>query len=174
MAGISSKLKVAMERCYNEHVMDTAAQEKKKTSPEKQGLKPSPAPKQSGSKTLEHREKIKLHIKKPVQGPGWTYVPPKDFGPNVRRPYQLSRHQDDAGASQAGCSSFTNKLLSSEENMTDFLNYEDDEQEDPEIAQAVAHILKSTDDADVEMEEENPAPGFEPEVGCSGYDVNLV
>ena len=174
MAGISSKLKVAMERCYNEHVMDTAAQEKKKASPEKPGLKPSPAPKQSGSKTLGHREKIKLHIKKPVQGPGWTYVPPKDFGPNVRRPYQLSRHQDDAGASQAGCSSFTNKLLSSEENMTDFLNYEDDEQEDLEIAQAVAHILKSMDDADVEMEEENPAPGFEPEVGCSGYDVNLV
>ena len=58
--------------------------------------------------------------------------------------------------------------------MTDFLDYEDDVQEDPDIAQAVKHISKPTDDVDIEMEEENSAPGFKPEFGHSCYDVNLV
>ena len=35
VAGISSDLEVAMEKCYNEHIMDTAAQEKKKALQEK-------------------------------------------------------------------------------------------------------------------------------------------
>ena len=47
-------------------------------------------------------------------------------------------------------------------------------QEDPEIAQAVTHIPKPTDDVDIEMEEANPPPGFEPKFGCFGYNVNLV
>ena len=29
-------------------------------------------------------------------------------------------------------------------------------------------------EADVEMEEENRTPGFEPKFSCSGYDINLV
>ena len=173
VAGISSDLEVAMERCYTKHVMDTASQEKKAPQ-EKLGVKPSPAPKPSGPKTLGCGEMIKLHLKKAVRGPGWTHVPPKDPGPNVRKPYQPPQHQDDAGASQAGRSPLTNELLAPQENVTDFLDYEDDVQEDPEIAQAVTHIPKPMDDADIEMEEENPAPGFEPEFGRSGYDVNLV
>ena len=47
-------------------------------------------------------------------------------------------------------------------------------QEDPEIAQAVAHIPSRPDATDMEMEDVNAPPGFEPKFGCSGYDVNLV
>ena len=45
---------------------------------------------------------------------------------------------------------------------------------DPEIAQAVAHIPQADAFADVEMQESQPPPGFEPEVSRSRYDVNLV
>ena len=59
------------------------------------------------------------------------------------------------------------------------LDYEDVEENDPgvpdpEIAEAVAHIPPADAFADVEMQESQPPPGFEPEVIRSGYDVNLV
>ena len=59
------------------------------------------------------------------------------------------------------------------------LDYEDVEENNPgipdlEIAQAVAHIPLADAFADVEMQESQPPPGFEPEVSRSGYDVNLV
>ena len=44
---------------------------------------------------------------------------------------------------------------------------------DPEMIQAVAHIPQADAFADVEMQESQPPPGFEPEVSRSGYDVNL-
>ena len=58
--------------------------------------------------------------------------------------------------------------------MTTVLDYQYDVQEDPEIAQAVAHIPPCSDAMDVEMEDENAPLGFEPEFGHSGYDINLV
>ena len=59
------------------------------------------------------------------------------------------------------------------------LDYEDVEENDPgvtdlEIAEAVAHIPPADAFADVEMQESQSPPGFEPEVIRSGYDVNLV
>ena len=87
VAGISSDLKVAMEKCYNEHIMDTAAQEKKKALQEKPGAKPSPSSKSSGLKNMECRETIKIHLKKLVPGQDWTQVPPKDKGPDVWKHY---------------------------------------------------------------------------------------
>ena len=45
---------------------------------------------------------------------------------------------------------------------------------DPEIAQAVTHIPKADVCDDVEMQDVQPPPGFEPEVIKAGYDVNLV
>ena len=59
------------------------------------------------------------------------------------------------------------------------LDYEDVEENDPgipdpEITQAVAHIPLADAFPDVEMQESQPPPGFEPEVSRSGYDVNLV
>ena len=38
----------------------------------------------------------------------------------------------------------------------------------------MAHIPQADAFADVEMQESQPPPGFEPEVSRSGYDVNLV
>ena len=59
------------------------------------------------------------------------------------------------------------------------LDYEDMEENDPgipdpEIAQAVAHMPQTDAFADVEMQETQPPPGFEPVVSRSRYDVNLV
>ena len=72
------------------------------------------------------------------------------------------------GTGQAGRSLLTEELLALGESVTTVL----DQFEDPEIAQAISNILPSTDTADVEMEE--VASGFQPEVGRMGYDVNLV
>ena len=52
VVGISSDLEVAMEKCYNEHIMDMAAQAKKKVLQEKPGVKPSPSSKPSGLKNM--------------------------------------------------------------------------------------------------------------------------
>ena len=72
------------------------------------------------------------------------------------------------GTGQAGRSPLTEELLAPGESVTMVL----DQFEDPEIAQAVSNILPHMDTADVEMEE--VASGFQPEVGRMGYDVNLV
>ena len=78
------------------------------------------------------------------------------------------------GTGQAGHSPLTDELLALGEKVTDVLDYEHDLQEEPEIIQAVANIPKPKEDANIEMEEANPPPGFEPKFGHSGYDVNLV
>ena len=184
VAGILSDLEVVMERCYNKHMMDTATQEKKKALQEKLGTKPSPSSKPSGLKNMGHGETIKIHLKKMALGQDWTHVPPKDKGPDVGKCYELPRCQDGMGASQAGGSQtgvsqasrspLTDELLALGEYVTTVLDYQYDVQEDLEIAQAVAHIPPCSDAADVEMEDVNAPPGFEPEFSCSGYDVNLV
>ena len=45
VVGISSDLEVAMEMCYNQHIMDMATQQKKKEHQEKLGPKPAPSSK---------------------------------------------------------------------------------------------------------------------------------
>ena len=45
VAGISSDLEVAMEMCYKQHIMDMAAQQKKKEQQEKPGQKATPSSK---------------------------------------------------------------------------------------------------------------------------------
>ena len=109
---------------------------------------------------------------------------PKDEGPDVGKHYEPPRRQDGMGASQAGgsqmgasqasCSPLTDELLALGEDVTTVLDYQYDMQEDPEIAQAVAHIPPHSDATDVEIVDETAPPGFEPEFGRSGYDVNLV
>ena len=71
------------------------------------------------------------------------------------------------------------ELLAPDEELTEVLDYEDVEENnlgvpDLEIVEAVAHIPPADTFADVEMQESQPPPGFEPEVIRSGYDVNLV
>ena len=62
VAGISSDLEVTMERCYNQHIMDTATQQKKKELQEKPGPKPTPSSKPTGVKNMGRGETIKLHL----------------------------------------------------------------------------------------------------------------
>ena len=86
VVGITSELEVAMERCYNEHILDMAAQQKKKELKEKLGPKPAPSSKSSkptGTKNLGHGETLKIHLKKKAPGQDWAPVPPKDDGPDV-------------------------------------------------------------------------------------------
>ena len=153
VVGISSDLEVAMEKCYNEHIMDTAAQEKKKVLQKKPGAKPSPSSKSSRLKNMGRGETIKIYLKKLAPGQDWTHVPPKDKGPDVGKRYDPPQCQDDMGAgqaggsqmeaSQAGCSPLTDELLAPGEDVTTVLNYQDDVQEDPEIEQAIAQKLRT-------------------------------
>ena len=80
VAGTSSPLEVAMERCYGEFILNAAAQAKKKASQQKPGPKPSPAPKPSGSGTGRNH---KDPPQEDCPGQDWTHVPPKDQGPDV-------------------------------------------------------------------------------------------
>ena len=172
VVGITSDLEVAMEQCYNEHIMDTAAQQKKKELKEKLGPKPAPSSKSSKPtriKNLGCGETIKIHLKKKAPGQDWTLVLPKDDSPDVGKHYETPRHQESTGTGQAGRSPLTEELLAPGESVTTILDLQ---YEDLEIVQAVSNIPPHADSADVKMEEE--ATGFEPEVGRMGYDVNLI
>ena len=102
VVGISSDLEVAMEMCYNQHIMDTAAQQKKKKQQEKPGQKATPSSKPTGIKNMGHGETIKLHLRKKAPGQDWTHVMPKDDGPDVGKCYETPRCQEGMGTSQAG------------------------------------------------------------------------
>ena len=88
VAGISSDLEVAMVMCYNQHIVDTAMQQKKKEQQEKPGQKATPSSKPTGIKNLGCEETIKLHLRKKALGQDWTHVMPKDDGPDIRKCYK--------------------------------------------------------------------------------------
>ena len=88
VVGISSDLEVAMERCYNQYIMDTATQQKKKELQEKPGPKPTLSSKPTGVNNIGHGETIKLHLRKKAPGQDWTHIPPKDDGSDVGKHYQ--------------------------------------------------------------------------------------
>ena len=123
---------------------------------------------------------LKLHLKR-ARGEGWS-VETRDSDLSIGHLSQASQETKLQGSEQAvrpGCSPLTSELLALDEELTEMLDYEDVEENnpgipDPEIAQAVAHIPQADAFADVEMQESQPPPGFEPEVSRSGYDVNLV
>ena len=101
------------------------------------------------------------------------------MGHPSQTPQETSKPQGSEQTVQPGRSPLTSELLAPDEELTEVLDYEDVEENDPgvpdpEIAQAVAHIPQADPFADVEMQESHPPPGFEPEVSRSGYDVNLV
>ena len=171
VTGITSDLEVAMERCYNEHILNMATQQKKKDLHEKPGSKPGLAPKSSKTtwtRNLGRGEMLKIHLKKKAPGQDLTPVPPKDDGPDIGKHYEPPQRQENTKTGQAGQSPLTEELLALGESVTMVL----DQFEDLEIAQAVSNILPHMDTADVEMEE--VASGYQPEVGHMGYDVNLV
>ena len=173
VVGVSSKLEIAMEECYNKEVKK-AAVEKNKAPKEKPGATPSPAPKSPGLKTMGCGESIKLHLRKTAMGEGWSHITPKDKGLDVGQRYEPPQCQDDTGASQASHSPLTDELLTLGEDVMTVLDYQDDTQEDPEITPAITNIPPHSDEADVEMQDVNAPPDFEPEFSHTGYDVNLV
>ena len=107
----------------------------------------------------------------------------RDSDPSVgcqsRTPQETSKLPESEQTVRSGRSPLTSELLAPDEELTEMLDYEDVEENDLgvpdlEITQAVAHIPQADAFADVEMQESQPPPGFEPEVSRSGYDVNLV
>ena len=101
VAGISSDLEVAMEMCYNQHIMDMATQQKKKEQQEKPGQKATPSSKPTRIKSMGCGETIKLHLWKKAPGQDWTHITPKDNGPDVGKRYERPRCQEGKGTSQA-------------------------------------------------------------------------
>ena len=107
----------------------------------------------------------------------------RDLGLSVEHlsqtPQKTSKPQESEQTVQPGHSPLTSELLAPGEELTEVLDYEDVEENDPdvpdpEIAKAVAHIPQADAFANVEMQESHPPLGFEPKVSRSGYDVNLV
>ena len=101
------------------------------------------------------------------------------MGRQSQAPQETSKPPESGQTVRPGHSPLTSELLAPDEELTEVLDYEDVEENDPgvpdlEIAQAVAHIPQADAFADVEMQESQPPLGFEPEVSRSGYDVNLV
>ena len=124
-------------------------------------------------------QSLKLHLKKATPGEGWTHAEPKDLGPDVSKKYVLppkedpspeephQRKSDEDAAflceeqqvrEGAGRSPLTNELPTPGESITTVLDYDTD----PEVIAAVANIPRVDD---VEMQDVNPPPGFDPEVG---------
>ena len=100
------------------------------------------------------------------------------MGCQSRTPQETSKPPESEQTAQPGSSPLTSELLAPDKELTEVLDYEDVEENDPgvtdpEIVQAVAHIPQADAFADVEMQESQPLPGFEP-VSRSRYDVNLV
>ena len=82
--------------------------------------------------------------------------------------------QESEQTVRPGRSPLTSELLAPDKELTEVLDYEDVEENDPGVPDPVAHIPQADTFTDVEMQESQPSPGFEPEVSRSGYDVNLV
>ena len=124
-----------------------------------------------------------------MPGEGWSTVQPKDAGPDVGKRYELPQSEEPEPQDEprrrksdedtaflceepqqqegAGRSPLTDELLALGENITELLNYE----EDLEVMAAIANLPRVDD---VEMRDINAPPGFDPEVGHSRYDHNLV
>ena len=101
------------------------------------------------------------------------------MGCQSQTPQETSKPPESEQTVWPARSPLTSELLAPDEELTEMLDYEDVEENDPgipdpEIAQAVAHIPQADAFTDVEMQESQPPPGFELEVSRSGYDVNLV
>ena len=177
--GQSSELEVILERRYSEQILCSKGRGKlvveKPTAPSQK------SDTSTGLTKVGRGDTLKLHLRRTAQGEGWS-VETKDSGPRVGHPSPATpetKPQEGGWVDRPDHSPLTSELLAPNEQLTDVLDYKDvDEYEpsmpDPEITQAVAHIPQPDTFADVEMQESRPPPGFEPEVGKVGYDVNLV
>ena len=179
--GESSELEVVLEKRYSEQLLRPVGRGKLiAENPTAPGHKPiTSCP--PGLTKVGRGDTLKLHLKR-ARGEGWS-VETRDSDPSVGHPSQTpqetSKPQESEQTVRPSRSLLTSELLALDEELTKVLDYEDVEENDPgipdpEIAQAVAHIPQANAFADVEMQESQPPPGFEPEVSRSWYDVNLV
>ena len=168
VAGLSSDLEVAMERCHDQEVLSLQKDKMARGKPGAPIISPD-AQTSRVQNSVRDGTWAKYHLKKAIQGLDWTHMEPKDPGPDVSQQYKLPQ-QSDEDRNWAGHSPLMNKLLPPGEDVTNVLDYEDDQ--DPEIAEAIANIPPCQED--VKMMDLNAALCFEPEVGCTGYDPNLV
>ena len=179
--GESLELEVILERRYSEQLLHSKGRGKLiAENPTVPGRKPITSSILKLTK-VRQGDALKLHLKR-ARGEGWS-VETRDPGPSVGHPSQTpkktSKPQESEQTVQPGHSPLTSELLALGKELTEVLDYEDVEENDPdvpdpEIAKAVAHIPLVDAYANVEMQESHPPPGFEPEVSRSGYDVNLV
>ena len=179
--GESSELEVVLEKRYSKQLLHSKGRGKLVAeNPTAPGHKPvTSCP--PGLTKAGRGDTLKLHLKR-VRGKGWS-VEMRDLDPSVGRQSQTlqetSKPPESEQTVRPGCFPLTSELLAPNEELTEVLDYEDVEENDPgvpdlEIIQAVAHIPQADAFADVEMQESQPPLGFESEVSRSGYDVNLV
>ena len=175
LEGHTSVLEIVMEEYYNQELrqLETPLEGVAKTKP-------------GSSKTvtrLGQGQDLKLHLRRSTPGEGWSHMQPKDPEPDVGKKYEAppqdeprrrKSNEDTAFLCEepqqqedAGRSPLTNELLPLKENITNILDYD----KDLEVMAAIANIPRADD---VEMRDVNPPPGFDLEVGCSGYELNLV
>ena len=165
--GESSELEVVLEKRYSEQLLRPKGRGKLITeNPTTPGHKPvtSSPP---GLTKIGRGETLKLHLKRAPRGEGWS-VEMRDSGPSVGHPSQNPPENNEPQESEEtvrpGHSPLTSELLALDEELTEVLDYEDVEENDPgvsdpEITQAVAHIPPANAFADVEMQE-SATPGF--------------
>ena len=180
--GESLELEVIMEKRYSKQLLRSKGRGKLiAKNPTIPGHKPVTSSTPELTKA-GRGDALKLHLKRATRGEGWS-VEMRDSGPSVghlsQTPQETSKPQENEQTVQPGHSPLTSELLAPGKELTEVLDYEDVEENDPgvpdpEIAQAVAHIPRAAAVADVEMQESHPPTGFEPKVSRSGYDVNLV
>ena len=179
--GESSELEVVLEKKYSEQLLHSKGRGKLVAeNPTTPGHKPiTSCP--PGLTKVRRGDTLKLHLKR-ARGEGWS-VETRDLdlsmGHLSQTPQETSKPPESEQTVRPGHSPLSSELLAPDEELTEMLDYEDVEENDlgvpdPEIVQAVAHIPQADAFADVEMQESQPPPGFEPEVSRSGYDVNLV
>ena len=131
---------------------------------------------------------LKAHVEK-NKYEGWTHLPGKPSGPDEGQPYEPRRHQTDeeptvldTPAEEGVESTVANPdhsplslELDPQSEVTKLLDYDDaaDQDQDPEVALAVASIMPPDD---VEMQDEGVAPGccFNPELMQNGFDQDFA
>ena len=133
-----------------------------------------------GKSPLGRAGALRIHLKKVEKG--WTQANQSGTGPGVGNPNWYPKETPSRSkqeeSNQPSHSPLTSKLLDPGEELLRELDYEDveetDPSPDPEITQAVTHIPQVEACADVEMQDVQLPPGFEPEVVKARYDINLV
>ena len=183
--GEASDLEIATEESYKRQVMECFVAAGDAPGPKAAPAKSSPhPPMRRGAILKAHLNKDKMDM-----GEGWTRLSGKTSGPDVGRLYEPRRHQTDedptvldaptegrveSTVTNPGRSSLSLELDPQSE-VTNLLDYNDaiDQDQDPEIASAVAHIPPPDD---VEMQDAGVVPGscFNPELMQHGFDQDFA